>query len=64
MYLLLLVTTHFLFLFFSPHLFIYWFFEAGYLCVALVPVLELALVDQVSLKLTEIRLPLPPECRD
>ncbi|KAK7814078.1 hypothetical protein U0070_020937 [Myodes glareolus] len=28
------------------------------------PVLELALVDQVVLKLTEIRLPLPPECWD
>ena len=32
--------------------------------VALEPVLELALVDQASLELTEIRLPLPPECWD
>ena len=30
--------------------------------VALEPVLELALVDQAGLELTEIRLPLPPEC--
>ena len=32
--------------------------------VALVPVLELSLVDQADLKLTEIRPPLPPECWD
>ena len=32
--------------------------------VALVPVLELALVDQAGLELTEIHLPLPPECWD
>ncbi|CAO2637206.1 hypothetical protein LEMLEM_LOCUS23876, partial [Lemmus lemmus] len=32
--------------------------------VALEPVLELALVDQVGLELTEIRLLLPPECWD
>ena len=32
--------------------------------VALEPVLELALVDQADLELTEIRLPLPPECWD
>ena len=32
--------------------------------VALEPVLELALVDQTGLKLTEIHLPLPPECWD
>ena len=30
--------------------------------VALVPVLELALVDQAVLELIEICLPLPPEC--
>ncbi|KAH0512430.1 Testis anion transporter 1 [Microtus ochrogaster] len=30
----------------------------------LVPVLELALVDQAGLELTESRLPLPPECWD
>ena len=29
--------------------------------VALEPVLELTLIDQVDLKLTEIRLPLPPD---
>ena len=32
--------------------------------VALEPALELALVDQSGLKLTEICLPLPPECWD
>ena len=32
--------------------------------VALEPVLELALVDQAGLELTEIRVPLPPECWD
>ncbi|ERE73071.1 protein of unknown function DUF1725 containing protein [Cricetulus griseus] len=32
--------------------------------VALETVLELALVDQTGLELTEIRLPLPPECWD
>ena len=32
--------------------------------VALEPVLELALVDQAGLELTEICLPLPPECWD
>ena len=32
--------------------------------VALEPVLELALVNQVGLKLTGIHLPLPPECWD
>ena len=32
--------------------------------VALEPVLELALVDQASFELTEICLPLPPECWD
>ena len=30
--------------------------------VALEPVLELALVDQAGLELTELCLPLPPEC--
>ena len=30
--------------------------------VDLEPILELALVDQAGLELTEIRLPLPPEC--
>ena len=34
------------------------FFETGFLCVALA-VLELALVDQAGLELTEICLPLP-----
>ena len=32
--------------------------------VVLEPVLELALVDQAGLELTEICLPLPPECWD
>ena len=39
------------------------FFETGF-SVALVPVLELAFVDQAGLELTEIRLPLSPECWD
>ena len=30
--------------------------------VALEPVLELAIVEQAGLKLTEIHLPLPPKC--
>ena len=38
------------------------FFPTGFLCVALEPVLELALVDQAGLELTG--LPLPPECWD
>ena len=36
-------------------------FETKFLCVALVSVLELALVDQVDLELIEICLPLPPK---
>ena len=32
--------------------------------VALEPALELALVDQAGLELTEIHLPLPPKCWD
>ena len=44
--------------------YIYLFFETGFFCVALEPVLELALVDQAGLELTEICLPLPPECWD
>ena len=32
--------------------------------VALEPVLEQAIVDQAGLELTEIHLPLPPECWD
>ena len=42
-------------------LFCFGFSRQGF-SVALEPVLELALVDQAGLKLTEIRLPLPPEC--
>jgi hypothetical protein len=38
-------------------------FKTGFLCVALA-VLELGSVDQDGLELTEIHLPLPPECRD
>ena len=41
-----------------------WFFETGLFCTALEPVLELTLVDQASLELTEILLPLPPQCGD
>ena len=40
------------------------FFETGFLCRFLVPVLELALLDLAGLELTEIRLPLPPDCWD
>ena len=43
------------------YLFIFGFFETGFPYVALVPVLELALVDQADLKLTVIHLPLTPE---
>ena len=49
-------------------LFVFVCFGFGFLrqdfAVALEPVLELVLVDQASLKLTEICLPLPPECWD
>ena len=38
------------------------FFKMGFLCVALELVLELALIDQAGLELTEILLLLPPEC--
>ena len=36
-------------------------FETGFLRVTVLVVLELALVDQADLELTEICLPLPPE---
>ena len=39
-------------------------FETGFLCVTAPDALELALVDQPGLELTEIPLPLPPECWD
>ena len=39
-------------------------FETGFLCVTALTVLELALVDQAVLELTEICLPLPPKCWD
>ena len=39
-------------------------FKTGFRCSFLEPVLELALVDQVGLELTEICLPLPPQCWD
>ena len=46
----------------------FFFFLFGFLrqdfSVALESVLELALVDQAGLKLTETHLPLPPECWD
>ena len=41
--------------------FVFVFWRQGF-SVALESVLELALVDQADLKLTEIHLPLPPEC--
>ena len=55
--------TGFFFLSFS--FFSFGFSRQGFF-VALEPVpeLELALADQAGLKLTEIRLPLPPECWD
>ena len=40
----------------------YYYFKRQDFSVALEPVLELALVDHAGLKVTEIRLPLPPEC--
>ena len=40
----------------------FWFFKTGFPCVTLEPVLELALVDQAALELTEIHLCLPPMC--
>ena len=40
------------------------FFSRQGFAVALEPVLELAFVDLAGLKLTEIGLPLPPECWD
>ena len=45
------------------YLFTFGFSRQGF-SVALEPVLELALVEQIGLKLTEIHLPLPPECWD
>ena len=53
--------TFFFYYFFN--FFIFYFSRQGF-SVALEPVLELALVDQAGLELTEIRLPLPPECWD
>ena len=43
--------------------FVFAFSRQGF-SVDLESVLELALVDQTGLKLTEILLPLPPECRN
>ena len=39
------------------------FFETGFLCVTVLAVLELILIDQVDLKLTEVHLPLTPSAR-
>ena len=36
--------------------------KTGFLCVTVLTVLELALVDQAGLELTDISLPLPPKC--
>ena len=49
---------------FNLMFFVCLFFETGFVCVALEPVLELALVNQAALELTETRLSLPPECWD
>ena len=38
------------------------FFNTGFLCERVLAVLEVALVDQAGLELTDIHLPLPPEC--
>ena len=38
------------------------FFETRFLYVTALAVLELAFVDQAGFELTEICLPLPPEC--
>ena len=46
---------------FSRNKFCFVFSRQGF-SVALESALELALVGQVGLELTEIRLPLPPEC--
>ena len=43
---------------------LFYCFSRQGISVALEPVLEPALVDQAGLKLTEIHLPLPPECWD
>ena len=43
--------------------FLFWFFETGF-SVALEAVLELALIDQAGLQLTEICLLLPPNSWD
>ena len=50
----------------QPHLVtIYFlFFKTEFLCVTALAVLESILVDQASLELTEILLPLPPKCWD
>ena len=54
-----LITESYLHLSLSLSLFLFGFSRQGF-PVALDPVLELALVDQAGLKLTEIHLPLPP----
>ena len=38
--------------------------ETGFLSLTVLAVLEIAFVDQAGLELTEIHLPLPPECWD
>ena len=49
---------------FYPQLFFAVFSLRQGFSVALEPLLELALVDQADLKITEIHLPLPPKCLD
>ena len=41
-----------------------WDFKTEFLFLIVLAVLELALVDQAGLELTEILLPLPPKCLD
>ena len=45
-------------------LFCFLFFETGFLCVTVLAVLELVLIDQAGLELTEISLLLLPDCWD
>ena len=52
-----------IFVLFGFVLFCFVFSRQGF-SAALEPVLELSLVDQAGLELTEIRLPLPPKCWD
>jgi hypothetical protein len=52
---------HFIYLFIY-FIYLFWFFETGFLCIALV-VLELTLKTKLASN-SEIHLPLPPKCWD